>query len=798
MQMRPRKNKLFSNLALSSKPYPIPHVLYNQFKEKVKELLEKGIIKRSISPITSPVFVARKGDNDVRLLVDFRKVNKHITDDNYFFPGIFDNIEALKGMKFFSKIDLTTSFYQIPVAEEHQEITSFTSPIGQYKFTRLPFGLKSSPKLFQRTISGILSHFTNIIIFVDDILLFNSSGEEHIENIQSVINTLQNHNLEINFDKCLFMKPEINFLGMNINGDGYRADLSKLKESISNFIPKTKKGYQKLAGYLGFFRSFVPNISELMFPTTEAIKGNVDEKKILESRNLILKKIKKNVVIVFPESKENFKLQTDSSNKTCSAILSQSHGIIGLFSHKFSETESRYNIMEKEFLAILLSLRKFKYIILGNLTKVFTDNKNILYDTSIECSRVQRWKLMLSEFNIEMVHIKGSENFIPDLMSRVDSIDKVNENTEDVLKLLNTLPQPSDREIAEHELEKKENSTYFLDKKRRIFVPEESKERFINELHRAYGHPGSTSMYYTVRNYLFIVGIKKSIEKISKSCQKCSQNKITKHKYGIITGSLASTKIHEKLFVDHLGPFTNSSINHDLAINKFWFFVATESFSKYTKIYFVKTLKPKETMNALSRYIKLIGNPEKIISDQGRTFLSREFEQYLDERKIIHIKTRSYNPQSNSLVERRNRIILETMKMYEFSNIKDYIAIVEKRLNFIICTSTGYTPAQLMLKSNPFDIDKKDNYTTILNNATQTQEKNNFLYNKALNKQRIYHSYKPGDLVLVKNMEAGKLTSPYSGPFSVLEVSKNFNSLLVDLVEKVLWVNIKNAKPFGF
>lgn len=331
------------NLALHSKPYPVPPLIYKKFKDKINELLIKGIITKSTSLITSPVFTAKKSNNDIRILVDYRKVNKHIEDDNYYFPSIFDNLHMLDEMKFFTKIDLTSSFYQIPIDEDYQDITSFTCPLGQYKFRTLPFGLKSSPKLFQRVISQILNDFENIIIFVDDILIFNKTQKEHEISVLKIIKKLQNHNLEINFDKSIFMKTQIAYLGMIIDGAGFKANLENLKGSISNFIPKKKKDFQKLAGYLGFFRPFVSKISEDLIPITEAIKGKkVDIKDIIEAKNKVLTKIKENIKIVYPKRDQKFTLQTDNSNKCCSGVLTQEHGIIGIFSHKFTNTETKY------------------------------------------------------------------------------------------------------------------------------------------------------------------------------------------------------------------------------------------------------------------------------------------------------------------------------------------------------------------------------------------------------------------------------------------------------------------------
>lgn len=386
--------------------------MYEKFKGKIFELLKKGIITKTVSKISSPIFIAKKSNNDVRIIVHYRKVNKFITDDNYFFPAIYDNLHLLSEMKFFSKIDLTSSFYQIPIAEECQEITSFTCPLGQYKFKTLPFGLKSSPKLFQRTISDALQGLTNIIIFVDDILLYDKTRLEHEKNILRVLEQLQKCNFEINFAKSTFFKLQIKYLGMDIDGEGYRANLDSLKKTIENIRPRNIKDCQKINGYLSFFRAFVPKISELLIPITDKIKKKeVDISNIVKAKNQVMEEIRKNIKIVYPRPNEKFTLQTDSSNRSCSGFLARSHGIVGIFSHKFTDTEFKYTIVEKEFLGILLSLRKFRHITIDSPIDVFTDSKNLLYDTAVRNSRLQRWKILLSEYK-SLHHINGTEQII--------------------------------------------------------------------------------------------------------------------------------------------------------------------------------------------------------------------------------------------------------------------------------------------------------------------------------------------------------------------------------------------------
>lgn len=532
-----------------------------------------------------------------------------------------------------------------------------------------------------------------------------------------------------------------------------------------------------------------------MLPITDSIKGkHIKQEDILTARNIVLNKINENIKIKYPNFNENFALHTDSSNRTCSGVLTQSHGIVGIFSHKFNETEEKYNVMEKEFLGILLSLKKFKYLILDKLTIVNTDNKNLTYDTPVQNSRLQRWKLLLSEFNIRIEHVKGSENCLPDFLSRLNSIVSEPPENDFIKNLVNGLSDPLESEKKCFTLRQDDHLSCYITQNK-IFIPKEDAKEFCKKLHSYFGHPGMSNFYKTIKKYFFIYKIKRMILQITKYCKECTLCKVTKHNYGKIIGNIAGTKLNDKVSIDHLGPFVNTKLNEKLGIIKFWIFVIVENFSKFTKLYLVKNLQPDNTLKALKKYIEKFNKPNKIISDQGKTFMSKKFKEFLTDQEILHINIIPYNPESNSIVERRNRIILEILKMYKFNNIKEYFKKAELKLNHIISTSTGYSPSQLMLHQNPFDLIKQDDYELILNKAARQQDKTNKSYTDQLNKKRICHEYNPGETVVIRNTEQGKLKRPYFGPAKIIERSEKGNRLLLEYKGKRMWKNLKQIKP---
>lgn len=283
--------------------------------------------------------------------------------------------------------------------------------------------------------------------------------------------------------------------------------------------------------------------------------------------------------------------------------------------------------------------------------------------------------------------------------------------------------------------------------------------KFCKEMHNHLGHPGTTTFYLTIKDYLHIPKIKRILLETCRTCKPCQIVKVNKHKYGKISGNLSSTEPNKKIYIDHLGPFKERELSNNKGKRKIWFLIITEAFSKYTKMYKVMSLRPEETVSKLNLYFKDYNCPENIISDNGRTFTSKLFRNFLKCKNIKQILISPYNPQSNGLVERRNRIILEVFKIYKFNSIKQYIQKAELKLNHTASSLTQYTPSQLLLKKNNLDILQKDNYDAILKKAISKIKRISKRNHNQVNKGRIKVKYKPGDLVILKSFKPGKLYS---------------------------------------
>lgn len=216
---------------LKQRQYRIPLGQQEIVKKQVQEMLGGKVIRPSESPWSSPVLLAKKKSGEWRFCIDFRKINEMTKRDVYPLPRINDLLDMLKGAKFFSSIDLASGYWQVPLAEESKEVTLFRTANGHYEFNVLPFGLTNAPAMFQRMMDQVLNDKIGhgVLVYLDDVLIFGNSFEEHQRNLKDVLTLLNKRNLKCKADKCFFGIKTIRFLGHIVNTEGIGPDPDKIK-----------------------------------------------------------------------------------------------------------------------------------------------------------------------------------------------------------------------------------------------------------------------------------------------------------------------------------------------------------------------------------------------------------------------------------------------------------------------------------------------------------------------------------------------------------------------------------------
>ena len=422
--------KTSDNVPVHTKSYRFPYVHKEEVQRQINEMLEKGIIRPSCSPWSSPIWIVPKktdasGKVKWRIVCDYRNINSKTIDDRYPIPNINDILDRLGRAQYFSTLDLASGFHQIEIEEKSIEKTAFNVNNGHYEYLRMPFGLKNAPSTFQRVMDEILKDLQNKIcmVYMDDIIIFSTGLQEHIQNLKLVFSKLREANLKIQIDKCEFLRKEVEFLGHVVTSKGIRPNSKKI-EAIQKFkIPKTQREIKSFLGLLGYYRKFIKNFAKITKPMTKCLKKNEKiehTKEFIDCFNTCKNILTSEPVLAYPDFKKPFELTTDASNYAIGAILSQDNHPICYASRTLNPAEVNYSTIEKELLAIVWSCKYFRPYLFGHKFTILTDHKPLqwLFSLKEPNSRLVRWRLKLEEFDYTIQYKKGKLNQAADALSR--------------------------------------------------------------------------------------------------------------------------------------------------------------------------------------------------------------------------------------------------------------------------------------------------------------------------------------------------------------------------------------------
>lgn len=411
--------------------YPLPHSKINTIGEEVNSMLKLGVIEPAASPYNAPVVLVQKKDGSNRFCIDYRKLNQSTIFDAEPMPDINLLFSKLSNKKFFSKLDLTKGFWQIPMKDGDKEKTAFTTAQGQFQWTTMPFGLKNAGAVFSRMMRKLLRPLPQEAVdnFMDDVIIATDTWEEHIRVLGLVLKRLQECGLKAKPTKCYFGFKTLSFLGHEIAEGTIRPEEDKLKKIKDAQPPRTKKELRAFLGLAGYYRKFVPNFATIALPLTDKTKkGHPEHVKWDESCEKSFSTLKRKLcekpVICMPDKDKVYTLRTDASDRGIGAVLmqDQGHGLqpVAYASRKLSETESRYATIEKECLAIVWAIRKFEPYLFGNSFVIETDHQPLQYlrKSRTENGRLMRWAIQLQQYQFVVKVIPGKDNVGADYLSR--------------------------------------------------------------------------------------------------------------------------------------------------------------------------------------------------------------------------------------------------------------------------------------------------------------------------------------------------------------------------------------------
>ena len=399
-----------------------------ELKEQLQDLLDKGFVRPSTSPWGAPVLFVKKKDGSLRLCIDYRQLNKVTVRNKYPLPRIDDLFDQLQGASCFSKIDLRLGYHQLRIRHEDVPKTAFRTRYGHYEFLVMSFGLTNAPTAFMDLMNRVFKPFLDrfVIVFIDDILVYSRSEEEHVEHLRIVLQTLREHQLYAKFSKCEFWLDSVAFLGHVVSREGIQVDPKKIEVMMDWQRPTTVTEVRSFLGLAGYYRRFVQDFSRIVAPLTRLTQKNV-RFQWTEACEASFQKLKDCLtsapVLALPSGSRGYTVYCDSSRVGLGCVLMQHGKVIAYASRQLKRHEQNYPTHDLEMAAVIFALKIWRHYLYGETCEIFTDHKSLKYifqQRELNL-RQRRWLELLKDYDCTIQYHPGKANVVADALSRKSS-----------------------------------------------------------------------------------------------------------------------------------------------------------------------------------------------------------------------------------------------------------------------------------------------------------------------------------------------------------------------------------------
>ena len=398
-------------------------------RQHVTDMLEQDVIERTQSPWASNIVLVKKKDGSLRCCIDYRQLNSLTTKDAYPLPRTDMCLDAMAGARWFSTFDLRSSYHQVVVNPQDSDKTAFICREGQFKFKTMPFGLCNAGASFQRLMDMVMSGlaFEVCLVYLDDVILFSSSLDQHFERLRLVLGRISAAGLKLKPSKCFLLQRRVSFLGHIVSEDGVGTDPEKVAAVVNWPEPRNLREVRSFLGLCSYYRRFVKNFAEIASPLHAlSKKGAVFRwsSDCQEAFRRLKDALTSAPVLVMPDEEGTFVLDTDASNFAIGSVLSLRRDgvekVVAYASRNMSRAETNYCATRKELLAVVYFTKYFKHYLLGRRFVVRTDHAALQWLRRMPepVGQQARWIGFLEEFEYEIAHRPGKQHGNADALSR--------------------------------------------------------------------------------------------------------------------------------------------------------------------------------------------------------------------------------------------------------------------------------------------------------------------------------------------------------------------------------------------
>ncbi|XP_065079207.1 uncharacterized protein K02A2.6-like [Ochlerotatus camptorhynchus] len=679
--------------------YNVPAAYREAARQRLSEMEKRGIIEKVTAAPNwiSGMSAVPKGKTDFRLVVNMRAPNRAINREYFRLPLIEEMKVKLHGARCFSKLDLSNAFHHLELSKESRNLTTFLTEEGMYRFTRLMFGVNCAPEVFQREMTRILKDAGNVIVYIDDVLIFAQTLEELRRSVAKVLNILRENNLTLNTAKCEFDQTRIKFLGHELDADGFHIDEDKIS-SVRNFRePATLSELRSFLGLASFvspyLKNFANNSSPLWAATTS--KTWTWGQKEKEAFNLIKQQIVENTIALgYFSEKDRTVLYTDASPVALGAVLvqeSDGHAprIISFASKALTATERKYAQNQREALGAVWAVEHFSFFLLGRSFTLRTDAQGVAFilnrnreESKRALTRADGWALRLSPYNYAVEYVRGRDN-IADSSSRLycgddapfdedsspwqvacleaNCVEFLTEHdiriataADDKLqKVLNALDTGKwSTDLRRYKAVENDLSIHdgILIKTGCAVIPKSLRTKALQVAHE--GHPAAPKMKNIIRQRVWWPEISKDVQKWVEGCRTCAINGKPEKPTPMERIFMPKT-VWETIALDFNGPYAKFGGISILVI--------VDYRSRYIFAKPVKSTNYESVRKVLDGVFEREGYPKCIKTDNGPPFSSEDYKTFCRKRGIHTVYSTPLFPQQNGLVESCMKVVNKAM-----------------------------------------------------------------------------------------------------------------------------------------